>query len=137
MAVSLVGHVEAEFSSGVFDYTLTPDGSVATGDWLVAVVVCGQGQVLTVPTGWTALYNMKSAGTLFTAIFIKKRTAGDAGYVFHFGGSTLSGKVALMWLRGAADTGWVIPADGRLRSTTGSTFNNIADPITVPAARSR
>jgi len=134
MAVTQIGHVDAEFTTGVFDYTLTPDGTIAIDDWMVAVVVVGQGQVLTVPTGWTALYNMKSAGTLFTAIFTKKRVTGDVGYVFHFGASTTSGKVTLMWFRGVADTGWIIPTDGRLRSTTGSSFNNIADPITTTAA---
>jgi len=126
--------MEADFVTGTFDYTLTPDVSIAVNDWMVAVVVTGQGQVLTVPTGWTALYNMKQAGTLFTAIFIKKRVSGDAGHVFHFGASTTSGKVALMWFRGVADTGWIYPTDGRLRATTGSTFNNIADPITTTAA---
>ena len=134
MTVTQIGHVEADFVTGTFDYTLTPDGTIATDDWMVAVVVTGQGQVLTVPTGWTALYNMKQAGTLFTAIFTKKRVAGDTGYLFHFGASTTSGKVALIWFRGVADTGWIVPADGRLRATTGSTFNNIADPITTTLA---
>ena len=133
MTVTQIGHVDAEFVTGTSDYTLTPDGTIATNDWMVAVVVTGQGQVLTVPTGWTALYNMKSAGTLFTAIFTKKRVAGDTGYVFHYGASTTSGKITLMWFRGVADTGWIVPTDGRLRSTTGSTFNNIADPITTTA----
>lgn len=134
MAVTAVGHVQAEFTTGVFDYTLTPDGTIANGDWLVAVVVTGQGQVLTVPTGWTALYNMKATGTLSTAVFTKKRVSGDTGYLFHFGAATTSGKVALMWFRGVADTGWVIPADGRYRANSGATFSNIADPITTVAA---
>jgi len=134
MAVTQVGHVDAEFTTGVFDYTLTPDGTIATDDWMVAVVVTGQGQTLTVPTGWTALYNMKVTGTLSTAIFTKKRIAGDTGYVFHYGANTTSGKITLMWFRGVADTGWIIPTDGRYRSTTGSSFNNIADPITTTVA---
>lgn len=134
MAVTAVGHIQTDFTTGVFDYTMTPDGTIATGDWLVAVVVTGQGQTLTVPTGWTAIYNMKVTGTLSTAVFIKKRLAGDAGYNFHFGASTTSGAVTVMWFRGAADTGWIIPTDGRYRSTTGSGFNNIADPITTVAA---
>jgi glycerophosphoryl diester phosphodiesterase len=133
MAVSLVGYTSAEFTTGVFNYTLTPGGTIADGDWLVAVAVTGQGQVLAVPTGWTALYNMKNTGTLNTAVFIKKRVAGDTGYTFTFGGATTSGKIALMWVRGAADTGWVIPTDGRYRANSGATFNNIADPITVAA----
>ena len=133
MAVSLVGYSSAEFQTGVFNYTLTPDGTIATGDWLVAVAVTGQGQVLAVPTGWTALYNMKGTGTLNTAVFTKKRLAGDTGYTFTFGGATTSAKIAMMWVRGAADTGWVIPTDGRYRANSGGTFNNIADPITVAA----
>jgi glycerophosphoryl diester phosphodiesterase len=133
MAVSLVGYTTAEFTTGTFNYTLTPGGTIADGDWLVAVVVTGQGQVLAVPTGWTALYNMKSTGTLNTAVFTKKRLAGDTGYTFTFGGSTTSGKIAVMWVRGAADTGWVIPTDGRYRANSGGTVNNIADPITVAA----
>jgi len=133
MAVSLVGHTQVEFTTGTFSYTLTPDGTIAAGDWLVAVVVTGQGQVLAVPAGWTALYNMKGTGTLNTAVFTKKRLAGDTGYTFTFGGATTSAKIAMMWVRGAADTGWVIPTDGRYRANSGATFNNIADPITVAA----
>jgi glycerophosphoryl diester phosphodiesterase len=133
VTVEQIGHVDAEFSTGVFSYTLTPD-TIEIGDWMLAVVVTGQAQILPVPTGWTAHFNMKAAGTLSTAIFSKKRVAGETGYTFTFGGSTTSAKVTLMWFRGVADTGWIIPADGRLRNTTGSGTTNIADPITTTVA---
>lgn len=133
MAVSLVGYSTHEFTIGTFSYPLAPGGTIAIGDWLVAVVVTGQGQVLAVPAGWTALWNMASSGTLSTAVFIKKRVEGDTSYNFVFSGATTSAKISLLWIRGAADSGWVIPSAGRNRSTTGSGFNNIADPITVPA----
>lgn len=133
MAVTQVGYVTAEFQTGVYTMTLTPDGTIADGDWMVAVVATGQSQVLAVPTGWTARYNMKLAGTLSTAVFTKKRATGETSYAFTVSGSTTSASMALMWFRGVADTGWIIPSDGRYRSTTGSTFNNIASSITTTA----
>ena len=89
--------------------------------------------MLAVPAGWTALYNMKGTGTLNTAVFTKKRLAGDTGYTFTFGGATTSAKIAMMWVRGAAEHRLDRSTDGRYRANSGAAFNNIADPITVAA----
>lgn len=135
MAVTQIGHVDVEFTTGVFDYTVTPDSSIAVDDWMIAVVVSGQGQVLTTPTGWSALFpSARITGTLSTNILYKKRLAGETSYPLHFSDTTSSAKVSLMWFRGVADIGWILPSEGRSRSTTGSTFNNIADPITTTMA---
>ena len=133
MAASAVGYVSGNNNAGGQDFTATPDGTIATDDWMVLVVCLNASQTMTVPTGWTAHYNVKTAGTLYTAMFSKKRTAGDGSYALHVNAGTLA-TYSLMWFRGVADTGWIVPADGRLRNTTGSSFNNIADPITTTAA---
>jgi glycerophosphoryl diester phosphodiesterase len=130
MAVTRIGYVTAQNLDGDQDTILTPTGTIAEGDWMVMVLSMNQSQILTVPTGWTAVYNSKVAGTLSTAVFIKKRASTDGSYTFHVSTGTLVSS-ALMWFRGVADTGWILPANGRLRNTTGSTYNNIADPITT------
>jgi len=133
MAVTRVGYTTLQNTDGSLTNSIAPSGSIAVGDWMVLVLAMNQGQILPVPTGWTAVYNSKTAGTVSTAIFIKKRVGTDGSYSFTVSANTLV-SAALMWFRGVADTGWILPSNGRLRSTTGSTFNNIADPITTAAA---
>lgn len=133
MAVTRVGYAVADNAvGGGMDVTVTPDASIAAGDWMVAVLALNTAQTVTPPAGWTALFNNVASGTLTTAVFTKKRVIGEGSYIFHANQGTLY-TVALMWLRGVADTGWVIGA-GRLRNTTGSSFNNIADPVTTTSA---
>lgn len=130
MAVTRAGYTTVVNTGGAMDFTVSADGTIAEGDWMVMVVVTNQSQVLAVPAGWTAHYNMKVAGTLSTALFTKKRTSSDGSYALAVTSGTLA-TVSLMWFRGAADAGWVIPDNGRNRASTGTTFNNIADPITT------
>lgn len=130
MAITRVGYVVQNNSvGGALDNTIAPGGTIADGDWMIAVVSMNQAQVLTPPAGWTALFNNVTTGTLSTAVFIKKRLIGEGSYVFHVNTGTLA-TFALMWVRGVADTGWVV-GTGRNRSTTGSSFNNIADSVTT------
>lgn len=133
MAVTRVGYNITHSTNQTVNFA--PDGSITEGDWMVMVVAANQSQVLTPPLGWTAHYNMKVSGTLSTALFTKKRFNTDGTYTLNLTSGTLA-TIGLMWVRGAADTGWVIPAEGRARNTTGSSFLNIADPITTVAADS-
>lgn len=131
MAITRVGYTIVQ-SGGPLDFTVTPDASIAVDDWMIALVSENNGIVST-PAGWTALVTGAVTGTLTTSVFIKKRGIGEGGYAFHVSAGLAT--VALMWLRGVADTGWVVGA-GRTRASTGSTFNNIADPVTATVANS-
>lgn len=132
MAITRVGYTTT-LSNGLFDFTVAPPAGITTDDWMIALVSMNPVQNLTPPAGWTALFNNVTAGTLGSAVFIKKRGVAEGNYAFHLTSGLAT--VALMVFRGVADTGWVVGA-GRTRATTGSTFNNIADPITTTVANS-
>jgi glycerophosphoryl diester phosphodiesterase len=132
MAITRVGYTITN-SGGLLDFTVTPPAGTMADDWLIALVSMNPVQNLTPPAGWTALFNNVTAGTLGSAVFVKKRAIGEGNYAFHVSSGLAT--VALMAFRGVADTGWVV-GTGRTRATTGSTFNNIADPITTTVANS-
>jgi PKD repeat protein len=127
-----VGYVTADNGNNAgIPLTLTPDGSIADGMWMIAVIsnVVSGTPTHTPPSGWTQIGSYVPVGTTYSSVWKRKRTAGDTDYVFSVTNlNNITG--ALMWFTGVADTGW-IEGTQALRAATGTSFTNVAPGVTT------
>ena len=92
--------------------TISPDGTIAVGDWMVLVVASYDGINIDGPSaGWILLQPPTVAGTQNTAIYGKMRAAGDASYTISLSGGGSSSDATLLWGSGADTVGaWQVGA---------------------------
>lgn len=114
--------------------TVTPDGTIATGHWMILVATMVSTTTVSVsPAGWTTLQAPTSAGTLKVGIYGKLREAGDTGYTYEVNTGGVSASATLMWGSGAdAVSTWLVGTNGF--RTVDKT--NTAPSVTTVADRS-
>lgn len=134
MAVpTVVGFVTHNIGSSETTFTLTPDGTIANGDWMFALIgdVSNVTDNLTA-TGWTRIVDAVKTGTMAYSVFAKERLNGETGYSFSYPASRLN-NAALLWVRGVDDIShWVIGAlENRSTILPPTTFDNEAPSVTT------
>lgn len=131
VAPSRKGYVHAV--GGSLLITLTPDGTITNGDWMIIVVATYDVVVPTAPSGWTVLQATAVNGTLSTTIYGKIRVAGDSSYAVTLstGGSSSDG--TLFWGSGSDSVNkWVVGAIKSRASIIPSTsLDTIAPSLTT------
>lgn len=133
-APTMTGYAYDNISSNNAQLVIGPDGSIATGDWMVAVFTSGGTTTITPATGWTTLLGLTAAGSGKIAIFGKIRASGDTSYNFPVSNSASTSDIALMWgADAAALTSWVT---GTSTIRGGSSATNTAPSVTTTADNS-
>ncbi|HEY8886058.1 MAG TPA: DUF4082 domain-containing protein [Candidatus Microsaccharimonas sp.] len=117
-------------STGV---TLTPDGTIAVGDWMIMVIATFNTIVVTTPTGWTVLQPMTSTGTQNTGIFAKLRAVGDTSYFAPVASGVVATDGTLFWGSGSdVVSSWIIGTTmARASISPTTTTDNVAPSITT------
>lgn len=126
----------AQCSTGVTSCTVNT-GPIATGSWMIAVVVWTNtsGITSTVPAGWTTIIPQTGFGTRFIKVYAKQRDSSESAltsYTFSLSGD-LSQRNVVLWGSGAdAISNWQI-GNGMLRQNIvpTTTYNNVAPSITT------
>jgi len=116
-------------------FTISPDNTISTGDWMIMVIESYSTVTWTDPTGWTVIQAQGTiAGTLLTSIYAKNRVAGETSYTLAMpGGHANASTLTLMWGSGAAPiANWVIGTNMARGSISPATsYNNLAPGITT------
>lgn len=115
--------------------TISPDGTIAVGDWMVLIVASYDGINIDGPTstGWITLQAPTLAGTLNTAIYGRSRAAGDASYTVSLSGGGSSSDATLLWGSGGDSVGaWQVGAvRARAAISPATTTASVAPSITT------
>jgi len=115
--------------------TVSPDGTISVGDWMVLVVATYDGVNIDGPTlpGWIVLQAPTLAGTQNTAIYGRSREAGDASYVISLSGGGTSSDATLLWGSGGDSVGaWQVGVvRARASITPATTTGSIAPSLTT------
>ena len=114
--------------------TVSPDGTIAVGDWMVLIVATYDTVTIVGPSkDWMILQAPTLAGTLNTAIYGKLRVAGDTSYTVAVSTAGLSSDCTLLWGSGGDAVGaWqvgVTTSRSSLAPTT--TTGSVAPSITT------
>lgn len=128
-----VGYVTAHSDGGATStVTLTPDGSIQDGDWMILVMswIFSGGSTDVALSGWTQIGTKSLTGTMSTCIYKRKRVTGDTNYTVRSVSNAVIYTSSLQWFRDVADDGWVEGSVGT-RATSGDTFTTIAPSITT------
>jgi photosystem II stability/assembly factor-like uncharacterized protein len=114
-------------------FTISPDQTISTGDWMIMVLETYSTVTWTDPTGWTVIQSSTLAGTLVTAIYAKIRVAGETSYTLSMPAYDNASTLTLMWGSGAAPiANWVIGTNMlRGNITPATSYNNLAPSITT------
>ncbi|MDB5179624.1 MAG: PHG11b 33 [Candidatus Saccharibacteria bacterium] len=109
--------------------TLTPDGTIAVGDWMIIVVVTFNGITATTPSGWTVLQPMTLTGTQNTVIYGKLRAVGDTSYTVLLSAGVISSDGTLFWGSGSdVVSSWIIGTTMARASITPTTSTDTVAP---------
>jgi len=130
----VVGHttVASNFPSGGGSLNISPDGSIATGDWMILTYMGSSNGVRADPPGWTRLSSQQVFNTQQAYVWGRIRQAGDTNYTFTASGQIDGIQLNLIWGTGADPTisDWIGSA-GQLRSVGGVSNTNTAPSITT------
>lgn len=119
--------------------TVSPDGSIAIGDWMVMVLEStSTTTVVTPPSGWRILQTTTLTGTLRIAMYGKIRAVGDSSYTVTLDAGGTTSALALMWGSGGdAVANWTVGAiQPRNTINPATTHNNVAPSVTTTVDQS-
>jgi hypothetical protein len=114
--------------------TLTPDGTIAVGDWVIIVIATFNTVTLADPAGWRVLQPLTLAGTQNTAIYGKLREVGDVAYtVTMTSGGSAATDGTLFWGSGSdVVANWIVGSTMTRASITPTTSSgSVAPSITT------
>jgi hypothetical protein len=130
-AATMKGYSYDNVSSNNAQVVIGPDGSIATGDWMVAAYTTNGTTTITPPSGWTTLLGLTSAGSGKIALFGKIRASGDTSYTFPVNSGAASSSIILMWgADAAALSNWTTGTTGiRGSSITTNTAPSVTTTV--------
>lgn len=123
------GYAVTSVGSGTAVITVTPDGTLATGDWMVLTYVSASAVAPTVPDGWTILHAGVHVGTRYYMSWGKIRVLTDPSYTVTQLSSTNGAQVTLTWGSGGdAVSTWVV---GSIYNRSATGFNTTCTSLTT------